>query len=221
MARVVIIGARGKMGGIAQNVFKSSKDFEIVAMPTKNDDLLQILSSSKPDFVMELGGTENLYDRVKMIMDQGVKIVIGSSGLSNDQILRIKNKSHGLKLGALLVPNFSPAVLDFFRFVSVFASQLSTESNYKIEIIESHHTGKKDKPSGTARHIASLLNIPEDDIISIRDDDYHAKHDVVITRMGERIVLSVDTKSRDAYADGLLKSGHIIQSLKDFKIGLD
>ena len=122
--------------------------------------------------------------------------------------------------GGLIIPNFSMAVAQFSNSLQSFLMGLSDYESVKI--IEYHHSGKKDAPSGTARHIASLIGLDDSNIESVRNDAYYARHDVIITLgNGEEITLCVNTPNISAYHEGIRNSARFVRGLNSLIVGLE
>jgi len=85
-------------------------------------------------------------------------------------------------------------------------------AGFDIDIVETHHTMKKDAPSGTALRIAAALrqrgraNLPDDRIHAIRSGDIIGEHEVRFAGPGERITLIHSATSRDLFARGALQA---------------
>lgn len=89
------------------------------------------------------------------------------------------------------------------------ASQLLNEADWDISITESHRKGKKDRPSGTAKMLETMMvsdSNREIEIISSRRKNIVGEHDVYFEGMNERIVLSHHVRSRKAFAAGAVKA---------------
>jgi 4-hydroxy-tetrahydrodipicolinate reductase len=217
---VGIIGAYGRMGQQAIKALSSCKEFQIVAQIGRHDNLVARLEDTKPDVVFEFSGHETVYQHTKYLMDNDIRFVIGSSGLSQEQIQTLTTQFRSGNKGGLIVPNFSMAVAQFCRSLQTI---LIAMGDYEaVKIIEYHHSGKKDAPSGTARHIASLIGLEDSNIESVRNDTYYARHDVIITLSnGEEITLSVNTPNISAYHEGIRKSAHFVKGLNSLIVGLE
>lgn len=215
---VAIIGAKGRMGKVADKAIASLHDFEIVARLGRGDNVANILSDNKPDVAIELSGHDNVLYHSKTCLDLGIKCVIGSSGLNKLEIDDLSKLFRQINLGGLLVPNFSLAVAKFSKTLSVLSKELNPHS---IRIIEYHHTNKKDSPSGTARHLAEILGVDEGVITSIRDDKYDARHDVIFNVNGEEITYMIESTNRDTYIEGIQKACEYVRNSNKFIVGLE
>jgi len=218
--RVVIIGANGRMGMVADRAINALNNFDVIAKIGRERDkpLKDMLSQLVPDVVIELSGHDNVFKHASICADLNLRCVIGSSGLDLEQVNRLSDLFNKKELGGLLVPNFSMAVARFSKTLPFLFNQLNPDD---AQICEYHHTSKKDAPSGTARHLASILGLDERSIQSIRDDRYHARHDVIFDVSGDRIVYKVESETRDAYIPGIQASCNHVLGSQRFVIGLE
>ena len=213
---VMLTGANGQMGKVAQKAISMMDGFNVASLILRPHDLKTEIEAQQPDIAIELAGHKAVFNHCQIFAENNIPVVIGSSGLNNEQINLLKNEH---KIKGLLVPNFSMAVAQFSKSLSTIVATYNPD---QIEIIEYHHTQKRDAPSGTARHLASILKLDEKNIMSVRDDEYHARHDVVLKfNNNETITLSVESQSRDAYISGIQTSCRYVASNPKFKIGLE
>lgn len=152
-----------------------------------------------------------------------ISAVIGTTGFSNIQIAELKKIAR--KIPVLLSPNMSVGVNLLFNLVRDVAKKLL---DYDIEIIEAHHNQKKDAPSGTAlaiaKEIAEELKLSSQSFVygrkgevgarkkreigihAVRAGDIVGEHRVLFASHGERIELTHQASSRDAFASGALRA---------------
>jgi 4-hydroxy-tetrahydrodipicolinate reductase len=161
----------------------------------------------------------------------GTKMVIGTTGLSAEQIANLKTAS--AKLAIVFAPNMSVGVNATFKLLEMAAKMLN--EGYDIEIIEAHHRHKVDAPSGTAlkmgEAIADSLGKKLDDVAvyareghtgerkegtigfaTIRGGDIVGDHTVLFAGEGERIEISHKSSSRQSYAQGSLRAARFLQN---------
>ena len=160
----------------------------------------------------------------------GVKMIIGTTGLSPDQIAQIKVAS--AKIAIVFAPNMSVGVNVTLKLLEVAAKMLDT--GYDIEIIEAHHRHKVDAPSGTALKmgevIAGALGQSLKDVAvyareghtgerkpgsigfaTIRGGDIVGDHTVLFAGEGERIEISHKSSSRQSYAQGSIRAARFLE----------
>jgi 4-hydroxy-tetrahydrodipicolinate reductase len=161
----------------------------------------------------------------------GSKMIIGTTGLSPEQIDALKIASKNLAI--VFSPNMSVGVNATFKLLEIAAKMLN--EGYDIEIVEAHHRHKVDAPSGTALKmgevIAQALGEKLDDVAvyareghtgerksgsigfaTIRGGDIVGDHTVLFAGEGERIEISHKSSSRQSYAQGSLRAMRFLQS---------
>ncbi|MGH7951080.1 MAG: 4-hydroxy-tetrahydrodipicolinate reductase [Limisphaerales bacterium] len=222
MTRVIITGAKGRMGQALVACAKNFHDIEIVAQVDKGDDLPVKIADADViiDFSLHTAtaGISGLCARHKK------SIVIGTTGHSkNEQAEILKFKT---KIPIVWTSNFSTGVNMLFWLTRKTAEILGP--GFDLEIIEMHHRMKKDAPSGTANSLAEILaevrkqqlnkvarhgrlgigeRAPaEIGIHSIRGGDVIGDHTVIFASTGERLELTHKASSRDAFANGALRA---------------
>lgn len=131
-------------------------------------------------------------------------VVIGTTGFSPQELKQIEEASRLVPI--VFSPNMSIGVNLIFRLIKDAAKTLRS---YGVIIEEAHHVHKKDSPSGTAKQIARILrhegfDIPDEDIIAIREDEIVGDHSVVFKSDTDEIEISHSAKSRDIFAQGAL-----------------
>lgn len=173
------------------------------------------------DFTMPEATMENLKAAEKNKKD----MVIGTTGLSKEQLDEIKKSSKNIRI--VQAPNMSVGINVLFKLVKEAAEVLG--DGYDIEITEAHHRFKKDAPSGTAVKIAEILaqatnrdlnkvgvygrkgligerTDQEIGIHVIRGGDITGDHTVTFCGMGERVQLSHMAHNRDNFARGAIRA---------------
>jgi len=161
----------------------------------------------------------------------GVKMIIGTTGLSTEQIAQLKTASS--KIAIVFAPNMSVGVNVTLKLLEVAAKMLDT--GYDIEIIEAHHRHKVDAPSGTALKmgdvIAGALGQSLKDVAvyareghtgerkpgsigfaTIRGGDIVGDHTVLFAGDGERIEISHKSSSRQSYAQGSIRAARFLEN---------
>lgn len=101
-------------------------------------------------------------------------------------------------------PNFSLGMALFRKVAQEIAARFPSD----IDLIETHHSAKKDTPSGSARLLAEL--IPNLNIHSIRSGKIIGEHTLIFNSPEERLTLSHQAHSRDAFVKGALAAAHFL-----------
>lgn len=179
----------------------------------------------KADVIIDFTHPEATMAHVEAAAKTGKAMVIGTTGISNDQKSKIKDAAK--KFPCVMASNMSLGVNLLLKILGDIARALGDD--YDIEIIEAHHKLKKDAPSGTAIMMANAIadamkrdldtcavyarkgmigerTKKEIGIQTIRAGDIVGEHTVIFGGMGERIEVTHRASSRDTFARGALKA---------------
>ena len=120
MIKLGVVGANGKMGSQVVNLAITDKDFELVCAIDKfgagkqltdnvfvEEKLEESLVKRKPDVVVDFTQPSVIYENIKTYIKLGIKSVIGTTGLTDEQIAVLKKLSEDNKVACLIAPNFS------------------------------------------------------------------------------------------------------------------
>jgi 4-hydroxy-tetrahydrodipicolinate reductase len=151
MIKVGVLGAQGRMGAEVCRSVEAADDLELTAAVDLGDPK-QPLSGC--DTVVDFTRPDQVMDNVRWCLSQGLDVIVGTSGF-DDMRLAVATDWLGRAAGAklLVVPNFSVGAVLMMRFAQQAARHFES-----AEIIELHHAGKADAPSGTAARTASLIS---------------------------------------------------------------
>ena len=248
--KIAIAGATGRMGKMLIEAVLNCTDAELVgalehdSCTLLGEDAGAFLGRKTgvaitSDIVKALSGAEFLIDftrpegtmaHLAVAQKTNTKMIIGTTGLSPDQIDSLKKASANLAI--VFAPNMSVGVNATFKLLEIAAKMLN--EGYDIEIVEAHHRHKVDAPSGTALRmgevIADALGEKLDDVAvyareghtgerkagsigfaTIRGGDIVGDHTVLFAGEGERIEISHKSSSRQSYAQGSLRAARFLQ----------
>ncbi len=167
---VVVQGASGKMGQEVIKAICHETDTQVVgAVDLKvpgeylslpdgsvsvpfSSDLAHVLTSCQPDVLVDFTTAQAVMPAVRTATEQGVNLVIGTTGLTGDELSEIDELSKAHKVGAVVAPNFALSAVLMIHLAKVAAKHLDS-----AEIIELHHHQKVDAPSGTALATARAM----------------------------------------------------------------
>jgi len=213
--KVIVNGASGKMGRYAMEAIQQADDMNLVAALGRQDDLSQTIAKTHADIVVDFTTPEAVYANTRIIIEKGAHPVIGTTGLSDEQIKNLQKLCQQKKIGGMIAPNFSIGV----NLMLHFAKQAAQFFNH-IEIIEMHHPAKKDAPSGTAKKTAQLIGkqVP---IHSVRLPGLVAHQKIIFGATGETLTIQHDCIDRIAYMQGLLWSCRKVMGLDELVYGLE
>ncbi len=238
--RVIINGAHGKMGQATALALANNPDFMVVGKLGRNDNLATEIKNTKAQVVIDLTNADSVLENTRIIIDAGAHPVIGTSGLVHDQIKLLQDRCAKLKLGGIIAPNFSLGAVLMMKHAQEIAKYFP-----QVEIIEMHHAGKLDSPSGTAVRTAEMLaaarkkpaneqkntretipgargasyqNIP---IHAIRLPGLIAQQQIIFGGTGETLTLRHDTLDRQCFMPGVCLASKKVLELKELVYGLE
>jgi 4-hydroxy-tetrahydrodipicolinate reductase len=150
--RVGVLGARGRMGAEVCRAVEAAPDMEIVAM-IDADESVHDLADVAVDVVVDFTHPDVVMDNLRFCVEHDIRAVVGTSGFSPDRLETLRGWLAEKPLtGVLIAPNFALGAVLSMKF-----AQLAARYYPSAEIIELHHAGKADAPSGTAAHTAALI----------------------------------------------------------------
>lgn len=152
MINVIINGINGKMGRVVKKSILTQSDFHLVAGTGRQDNLSKIIKEKKADVVIDFTTKDSVFVNTETIIDAGARPVIGTTGLTLEQISILAKQCQEKKLGGIIAPNFSLGAVLMMKYSADAARYFSN-----AEIIEMHHPDKVDAPSGTAIETAQMM----------------------------------------------------------------
>ena len=242
--KAIVVGAAGKMGGRVIHIIKETpsvklfraiersdhpaigKDIgEVIGLGKMGVPLEGLLKKDGGDVLINFSSPQASIESLEFAKEAGLAIVIGTTGLSSEQMNKVKELSKNVR--CVLAPNMSVGVNVMFRIVQEVAKVLGPE--YDIEILEAHHRLKKDSPSGTAIKLGELIanavgrdfgkvgvygrkgmvgERTKDEIGMqvIRAGDIVGEHTVLFGGIGERLEITHRAHSRDNFARGAVRA---------------
>lgn len=240
--RVGVLGARGRMGAEVCRAVEAAPDMELVAM-VDIGDALSDLADAAPEVVVDFTHPDVVLDNLKFCVDHDIRSVVGTSGFTPDKLATLRGwLDQKPSLGVLVAPNFALGAVLSMKF-----AQLAARYYPSVEIIELHHAGKADAPSGTAAHTAILIaesreaaglgKAPDattsdptgarggltDDvrIHSVRLAGLVAHQEVLFGGEGETLTIRHDSLDRKSFMPGVLLGVREILTRTGLTVGLE
>ena len=256
MIRVLMSGA-GKMGRTLLEALMAESDLDVVGivdgmahadsltlpsgavMPLYTDALAAI-DATKPDVIVDFTNAAWTPVLADAALDRGVRIVIGTTGLSQEWVDRLGHRCAERKLGAVLAANFALGAVLMMHMAKIAAPFFES-----AEIIELHHDQKVDAPSGTSIATARGMiearggrpfsrNEPDatpvegtrkgsvDGITvhSVRLPGFVAHQEVIFGATGQTLTIRHDS-NRESYIPGVLLAVRQVMSRDGLVVGLD
>jgi len=150
--RVLVNGSQGRMGQEAVQAITDAQDLTLVGQTTQGDDLVSAIQSTRAQVVVDFTSADTVFANSKTIIEANTHPVIGTSGLLPAQVEELQRWCADKQLGGLIAPNFSIGAVLMMKYAQDAARYLG-----QVEIIELHHAGKQDSPSGTSMKTAEMI----------------------------------------------------------------
>lgn len=222
--KIALIGY-GKMGKAIEDIAIQNGHEIVLKISFENTNECNIENLQKADVAIEFTGPDSAAKNIRICLDAGIPVVCGSTGWLQEwaNMTDYCNEVHGTLLYA---SNFSIGVNIFFEINKQLAKLMSNRPEYNVSIEETHHTEKKDAPSGTAISIAKdlLSNYPlkkkwlagmcssqdELSIISKRIDPAPGVHSVIYNSVIDQIEITHTAHNRIGFASGAVLAAEFI-----------
>jgi 4-hydroxy-tetrahydrodipicolinate reductase len=201
--QVLLIGAAGRMGQTVRDLAQSDPEIKIIAQCDLGDSIEPAMKNC--DVAIDFSQADSIDEICRAALQHGKSLVIGTTGHSQQQRKTIQETAHSVPI--VLASNFSVGVNVLFWLTQKAAELLG--SDFNPEIVETHHTMKKDAPSGTAKTLAEILKAvrnSEIPIQSIREGDVVGEHTVIFRGSSERLELTHRAANRGIFALGALRA---------------
>jgi 4-hydroxy-tetrahydrodipicolinate reductase len=260
MIRVMVCGAYGKMGReVLKAVHKDEQLSVVGAVDIKSDfadvgdligvgkigvsvgnDLQTVISETKPQVMVDFTAPDAVMPNIRTAIKNGVCPVIGTTGLSQDDIAEVRELCNRHRVNAIIAPNFAIG--------AILLMQLAVEaSKYlpHVEIIELHHDQKLDAPSGTAIRTAELIAAKRGEmkqghpaevekiagarggdyagikLHSVRLPGYVAHQEVIFGGLGQTLTIRHDSISRESFMPGVVLACKRVLTVDGLVYGLE
>ncbi|MFM6973706.1 MAG: 4-hydroxy-tetrahydrodipicolinate reductase [Agromyces sp.] len=230
--RVAVVGASGRLGSLAVRLIEQAADLDLHAAIGSSDSLESAAGAQVIFDATAFGVSQRV---VEFARAQQIPVVVATSGWSADRVAELDTAGSPV----LIVPNFSLGSVLGSALAAIAAPYFDT-----VEIVETHHAGKLDSPSGTAIRTAELIadarrSTGADGVVpgagqdargelvagipvhSLREVGVLAEQRVVFGRSGESLRIEHFTTSNDSYADGILLALRKVSELDGTLVGLE
>ncbi len=260
MKRIVVSGICGNMGiSISRELIKEEEielvgGFDVINAGVDIGEFLigkktgyKIYSSYEdikelsPDIIIDFTNADAARKNINWAIDNNINIIVGTTGLSNEDLNKIKSKA--LKSGSktLIAPNFSIGAV-----IMIKISKMISKYFDNCEIIELHHDKKKDAPSGTSILAADEINLESNfnksrlkegetetiegcrggftggiHIHSIRLPGLLAHQNVIFGAKGQTLSIKHDSLDRSSFYPGVILAIRNLDKLSNYTFGLD
>ena len=236
VTRVAVVGATGRMGSLVQRLVAREPDLDLHAALGSADPVEAVEGA---DVVVDVTVPAVSPGIVDAALDRAIPVLVGTSGWTAERIQTLRTRvPDDARPGVVIVPNFSIGSALGTAFAALAARWFDS-----IEIVESHHAGKVDSPSGTAIRTAELIGAaraeigpvaaPHADqrargqqvasvpIHSLRHSGVAARQEVVFGGNGETLRIVHDTLGTESYEAGILLGIRAARDASGVVVGLD
>ena len=210
------------MGSTVCDAVEAADDMELVgkADPALQTSLADAIEESRPGVVVDFSVPDSVFENAKLCLDRGVHVVVGTTGMSGDQVTALEQRAAGSDANCLIAPNFAIGAVLLME-----ASKLAARHMPDCEIIELHHDQKLDAPSGTAKRTAELIAAEtgraKPPIHSVRLPGLVAHQEVLFGGLGQTLTIRHDSIARESFMPGVLLAVRRVGELDGLVVGLE
>jgi 4-hydroxy-tetrahydrodipicolinate reductase len=237
--KVGVIGAAGRMGSEARRAIEDDPELELVA-GVEHGGSLDALTAAGAEVAVDFTTPEAVKDNVRFCMDNGIHVVVGTTGLGDEDLAEIEKWTADSSANAFVAPNFAIGAVLMMSFAAQASPWFKT-----AEIVERHHERKLDAPSGTALRTAKLMNEGRSEewsspsggkeslqgsrggdaagirVHSLRVPGSVAHQEVVLGSPGETLTIRHDSLERASFMPGVILAVKKVPSLRGLTVGLE
>jgi 4-hydroxy-tetrahydrodipicolinate reductase len=240
--RVGVLGSRGRMGQQVCAAVDGAPDLDLVAA-VDVDDSLATLVNAGAEVVVDFTHPDAVMDNLRFLIDKRIHAVVGTTGMSDDRLDTVRSwLQDASELGVIVAPNFGIGAILSMKFAEIAARFYES-----AEVIELHHAGKVDAPSGTATRTAALIAaarreaglgaVPDATTRSLAGargavvDDVHvhavraagfvAHQEIIFGTEGEVLTIRHDSLDRSSFMPGVLLAVRAVPSRPGLTVGIE
>ena len=239
MVRVLVNGAKGRMGQEVVKAVTADTELELCAECDIGDDLAVEIKRSRADVVVDFTTAQSGVLNTEIILGAGARPVIGTSGFKQAEVTRLQTLARQKRLGGVIAPNFAIGAVLMMKFAAEAAKYFPD-----AEILELHHQGKADSPSGTSIRTAEMIasarretREPRDEVAIIpgargaelngvrihssRLPGYVAKQQVLFGAPGQTLTITHDSSHRESFMPGVCHACRTVVAASELHYGLE
>jgi 4-hydroxy-tetrahydrodipicolinate reductase len=239
--RVGVLGARGRMGVEVCRAVEGAEDLALVAQVDDGDPLSGLVDAGA-QVVVDFTHPGAVLDNLRFCLDHDIAAVVGTSGFDEAKFGTVRGWLEQRPGHVLVAPNFGVGAVLSMQFAKVAARFFDS-----VEVIELHHAGKVDAPSGTAVHTASLIAAARAEagagplpdattselpgargasvdgirVHSVRMPGLVAHQEVLLGTAGETLTIRHDSFDRASFMPGVLMAVRAVRDRPGLTVGLE
>lgn len=249
MIRVGVFGAGGRMGGTVCAAVADAPDMELVAAVDPAhagkrtagvtvEEAPMALLDAKADVAVDFTQPDTVMDDIRWAISNGIHIVVGTTGITEKDLEEVRRLAEGKDSNVLVAPNFAIGAVLAQRLAAQAAAHFPA-----VEIIELHHDGKADAPSGTSLAAAHAIAQGRGDeyrgpgkesvegvrggdaegvrIHSVRLPGLVAHQEIILGGPGQTLSIRHDSMDRTSFMPGVLMAIEAVGDRPGLTVGLE
>jgi 4-hydroxy-tetrahydrodipicolinate reductase len=240
--RVAVVGAAGKMGAQTCEAVRDAPDLSLVAELDESDDLSTLVSAGA-EVLVDFTHPDAVMPTLQFAVEAGIHCVVGTTGFTDERLDQVRSwLTARPEVGVLIAPNFSVGAVLMMRFAEQAAAYFDS-----VEIVELHHPGKADAPSGTAARTARRIaharreagrpaapdatvdavpgargaDIEGVPVHAVRLSGLVAHQEVLLGATGETLTIRHDSLHRSSFMPGVLLGVRWVLHHPGFTLGIE
>lgn len=201
MTRIVIIGSKGRMGRRIAALAAEASDLTVAGEVDAGDSLEEAMVGA--DVLVDFSAASAAGSNAAVAAEHGMPIVIGTTGIDAEQRALIERAAG--RVAVVFAPNMSMGVNVMWKIAETASRKLG--SSFAVDIEETHHAHKLDKPSGTAKRLIDLVSADHPEGVpcrSIREGEVVGDHTIRFSTPFETLEITHRARTRDVFAQGAL-----------------
>lgn len=240
--RVAVLGGRGRMGEQVCGAVRGADGLELAAVVDAGDELTAVIDA-RAQVVVDFTHPDAVLDNLAFAIEHGLHAVVGTTGFTEQRLNTVRGwLAEHPEVGVVIAPNFGIGAVLSMKF-----AQLAAPHFESVEIIELHHPGKADAPSGTATHTAALIaearkdaglgavpdattsevpgargaNLDGVRVHAVRATGLVAHQEVLFGTEGETLTIRHDSLNRSSFMPGVVLAVREVGQRPGLTVGLD
>lgn len=240
--KVGVLGARGRMGSEVCRAVTTADDMDLVAQVDVDESLDELVAAGA-QVVVDFTHPDAVMGNLHFCVQHGIHAVVGTTGFTLERLQTVRGwLENAPKVGVLIAPNFSVGAVLMMRFAELAAPHFES-----VEVVELHHPGKADAPSGTAARTADLIatarkaaglgtspdattqevegargaRVNDVRVHSVRLAGLVAHQEVLFGGHGETLTIRHDSLSRTSFMPGVLLAVRSVVDRPGLTVGLE
>ena len=240
--RVGVLGARGRMGQQVCQAVDAAGDLDLVAALDAGDTLTDVADAGA-QVLVDFTHPDAVMDNLRFAVEQGIHAVVGTTGFTDERLAAVRGwLAEAPGVGVVVAPNFGIGAV-----LSMVFARMAARYYDSAEVIELHHPGKADAPSGTAVRTAEIVaaarreaGLPEPPdattqarsgargadvdgirVHALRITGMVAHQEIVLGAEGETLTIRHDSLHRSSFMPGVLLGVREVGRRPGLTVGLE